>query len=408
MTYGALILAYVSTRKSFRYAFESLLNAQNWEIHLILFSFFLIGYGFLVAFYIFFWAVGKIQIEAAITETLRFLFSILIALYFVTGLLLGLGLLSTNYFRRNGFPVIDLKGNPENFIVRMSKILAYNIFYTVFFWQDKVWLLSYFIYPIAILRIGYHALRLEFMFEIAMANKDLTPSECAKRSWELTEGKVREMLWLHVRLIITGLAIGSIPVVGVVLLPSMSLPIGILGVILYSIFPVLTCAALSAAKITSIREYVGKLYGHGAFSANYFFSLNNYGTTARGESQYTYYNEKTTTGRSYTGNYGRHRRRYKTRSYTGGGTYQQQYFRSIYDSSDGVWILSQLREMSLRNDYHSMLGLSSNATREQIRTGYYELAKRFHPDRHTENPLRQKLVGEIFKYINEAYSSLGA
>jgi len=290
MTYGALILAYVSTRKSFRYAFESLLNAQNWEIHLILFSFFLIGYGFLVAFYIFFWAVGKIQIEAAITETLRFLFSILIALYFVTGLLLGLGLLSTNYFRRNGFPVIDLKGNPENFIVRMSKILAYNIFYTVFFWQDKVWLLSYFIYPIAILRIGYHALRLEFMFEIAMANKDLTPSECAKRSWELTEGKVREMLWLHVRLIITGLAIGSIPVVGVVLLPSMSLPIGILGVILYSIFPVLTCAALSAAKITSIREYVGKLYGHGAFSANYFFSLNNYGTTARGESQYTYYN----------------------------------------------------------------------------------------------------------------------
>lgn len=55
---------------------------------------------------------------------------------------------------------------------------------------------------------------------------------------------------------------------------------------------------------------------------------------------------------------------------------------------------------------YQTLGLSRNATQEQIKKTYFELAKKYHPDLHPQNPV--KFTQEIFKRINEAYSALSS
>jgi molecular chaperone DnaJ len=55
------------------------------------------------------------------------------------------------------------------------------------------------------------------------------------------------------------------------------------------------------------------------------------------------------------------------------------------------------------DDYYDILGVSRNATQDEIKRAYRTLAKKYHPDR---NP-NDKSAGEKLKSINEAYGVLG-
>jgi molecular chaperone DnaJ len=56
-------------------------------------------------------------------------------------------------------------------------------------------------------------------------------------------------------------------------------------------------------------------------------------------------------------------------------------------------------------DPYEILGVSRNASKEEIRNAYKHLAKQYHPDQYQNNPLSQ-LAEEKFKEINEAYNML--
>jgi curved DNA-binding protein CbpA len=56
-------------------------------------------------------------------------------------------------------------------------------------------------------------------------------------------------------------------------------------------------------------------------------------------------------------------------------------------------------------DPYVVLGVSKNATDEQIKDAYRELARKYHPDNYADNPLSD-LAGEKMKEINEAYDSI--
>lgn len=51
---------------------------------------------------------------------------------------------------------------------------------------------------------------------------------------------------------------------------------------------------------------------------------------------------------------------------------------------------------------YQVLGVSENASDEQIRSAYLQLVKKYHPDKYQDNPLKE-LAGEKLKQINEAY-----
>ena len=54
---------------------------------------------------------------------------------------------------------------------------------------------------------------------------------------------------------------------------------------------------------------------------------------------------------------------------------------------------------------YKVLGVSENATQEEIRAAYLSLVKKYHPDKYTDNPLKE-LAGEKLKEINQAYEML--
>jgi curved DNA-binding protein CbpA len=57
----------------------------------------------------------------------------------------------------------------------------------------------------------------------------------------------------------------------------------------------------------------------------------------------------------------------------------------------------------IMKDYYEIMGLSPDATGEEIRRGYRKLAIRYHPDRNMGDPQCE----ERLKELNEAYQTLG-
>lgn len=57
------------------------------------------------------------------------------------------------------------------------------------------------------------------------------------------------------------------------------------------------------------------------------------------------------------------------------------------------------------NDPYSVLGVSPNASDEDVKKAYRELARKYHPDNYHDNPLAD-LASEKMKEINEAYDSI--
>ena len=56
-------------------------------------------------------------------------------------------------------------------------------------------------------------------------------------------------------------------------------------------------------------------------------------------------------------------------------------------------------------DPYAVLGVSSNASDDEIKNAYRELARIYHPDNYADNPLSD-LAGEKMKEINEAYDQI--
>lgn len=57
------------------------------------------------------------------------------------------------------------------------------------------------------------------------------------------------------------------------------------------------------------------------------------------------------------------------------------------------------------NNPYEILGVSENASDEEIKKAYRKLAKQYHPDNYTDNPLKD-LASEKMKTINEAYDTI--
>ena len=55
-------------------------------------------------------------------------------------------------------------------------------------------------------------------------------------------------------------------------------------------------------------------------------------------------------------------------------------------------------------DYYQVLGVDRDASQQEIKKSFRQLALRYHPDRNPEN---SKQAEETFKRINEAYEVLG-
>ena len=58
--------------------------------------------------------------------------------------------------------------------------------------------------------------------------------------------------------------------------------------------------------------------------------------------------------------------------------------------------------MAEKRDYYEVLGVSKNATADELKKAYHKLARKYHPDLNKDNPE----AADKFKEANEAYSVL--
>jgi len=58
--------------------------------------------------------------------------------------------------------------------------------------------------------------------------------------------------------------------------------------------------------------------------------------------------------------------------------------------------------MATKKDYYEILGVSRDASEDEIKKAYRKLAMKFHPDRNPDNPKAE----ENFKEAKEAYEIL--
>lgn len=57
------------------------------------------------------------------------------------------------------------------------------------------------------------------------------------------------------------------------------------------------------------------------------------------------------------------------------------------------------------NDPYSVLGVAKDASEDEVKTAYRELARKYHPDNYADNPLKD-LAAEKMKEVNEAYDQI--
>ena len=61
--------------------------------------------------------------------------------------------------------------------------------------------------------------------------------------------------------------------------------------------------------------------------------------------------------------------------------------------------------MAEKRDYYEILGVSKNASDDEIKKAYRDLAKKYHPDKYANSPLAD-VAEQKMKEINEAYAVL--
>jgi curved DNA-binding protein CbpA len=72
--------------------------------------------------------------------------------------------------------------------------------------------------------------------------------------------------------------------------------------------------------------------------------------------------------------------------------------------------LDQMAALADRNDYYSLLGVGRSADRKQIQTAYYDLSRKWHPDRFFRKEIGDYAlkIENVFVAITEAYRILGS
>ena len=71
------------------------------------------------------------------------------------------------------------------------------------------------------------------------------------------------------------------------------------------------------------------------------------------------------------------------------------------DTSDDDAPSPQRTDLS-EAEYYANLELPLGASYDEIKKAYRELLRRYHPDRHTQDPEKAKLADEITKRLNQA------
>lgn len=59
----------------------------------------------------------------------------------------------------------------------------------------------------------------------------------------------------------------------------------------------------------------------------------------------------------------------------------------------------------MAKDPYKVLGVSPNASQEEIKKAYRDLVKKYHPDKYKDNPL-EDLAKEKMQEVNEAYNAI--
>ena len=61
--------------------------------------------------------------------------------------------------------------------------------------------------------------------------------------------------------------------------------------------------------------------------------------------------------------------------------------------------------MAEKRDYYEVLGISPNATNEEVKNAYRALAKKYHPDNYVDSPMAD-IASQKMAEINEAYDEI--